>query len=282
LGVNSTDALSEEEQLAAQAYNGSDRTGSWDVWTQINGAKSSQTNIDSEFWSANFGTHYFISNDVLIGMLTQFDWAEETNSSVNSTVSGNGFMVGPYIAGKLKEHALFYEARALWGKSSNDVTPIGTYTDSFDTERWLASIKVQGSYDIDDQTKLKPEVSISYFEETQEAYTDTNSNLIPEQTISLGEFKFGPSLTRSFDAGSGFTLRTSVGVSGIMNFGVNNANTSTGNAFANEELRARVDAGFELENEYGIRFTAAGFYDGISASNFQSYGGKLGLVIPLQ
>lgn len=271
-----------EEQLAMQIYNGKDRTGSWDVWTQINGAVSSQADIKSEFWSANFGTHYFINNDTLIGMLTQFDWAEENNRSANSTVSGNGFLMGPYIAGKLKEHALFYEARALWGKSSNDITPIGTYTDNFETERWLASIKIQGSYDIDDHTKLKPEVSISYFEETQQAYTDTNANLIPEQTISLGEFKFGPTLTRSFDVGNGFTMHTTAGISGIANFGVNNANASTSNSFANENLRARVDAGFELENEYGVRFTAVGYYDGIGTSNYQGYGGTLGLIIPLR
>lgn len=272
---------SDKERMVAQSYNGNDRTGSWDVWTQINGSKATQTNTKSEFWSANFGTHYFVSNDMLIGVLTQFDWAEEANSATNSNVSGNGFLVGPYIAGKLKDHPLFYEARALWGQSDNDISPIGTYTDSFETERWLASLKVQGSYDLNDELTLKPEASLSYFKETQEAYTDTNSNLIPEQTISLGEFKFGPTITRSFDAGNGFTMRTSIGVSGITNFAVNNANTSTSNSFANENLRARVDAGLELENEYGIRFTATGFYDGIGASGFDSYGGTLGLVIPL-
>lgn len=272
----------EDHEPEPQGFNVNDRTGSWDIWTQINGSKSTQTNLKSEFWSANFGTHYFISNDVLIGMLTQFDWAEEINSATGSTVTGNGFMVGPYVAGKVKDQNLYYEARALWGKSSNDVTPIGTYTDNFETERWLASLKVQGSYDLNDEVTIKPAVSISYFEETQEAYTDTNSNFIPEQTISLGEFKFGPSITRSFDMGNGYFIRTTAGISGIANFSVKNANTSTSNAFANEELRARVDAGIEVENEYGIRFTAAGYYDGIGASDFQSYGGSLGLIITLQ
>lgn len=128
---------------------------------------------------------------------------------------------------------------------------------------------------------IKPAASLSYFEETQNQYTDTNAFLIPEQTISVGEFKFGPTITRSFDVGSGFTMRTSVGVSGIVNFGVRNANTSTNNAFANEDARARFDAGIELENEYGIRFTAAGYYDGVGVSDYESFGGELGLVIPL-
>jgi hypothetical protein len=264
-----------------QGFNTNDRTGSWDIWTQINGSKSSQTNIKSEFWSAYFGTHYFISNDVLFGVLTQIDWAEEINSSTGSTVSGNGFMVGPYIAGKLKEQNLYFEARTLWGQSSNDVTPIGTYTDNFETERWLASLKVQGSYDLNDEVSIKPEVSISYFKETQKAYIDSNSDLIPEQTISLGEFKFGPTVTRNFDIGNGYTMRATTGISGIANFSVKNANSSTSNAFSDEDLRARVDAKIELENEYGVRFTAAGYYDGIGASDFQSYGGSLGLTVPI-
>ncbi|MEP2978173.1 MAG: choice-of-anchor D domain-containing protein [Lentilitoribacter sp.] len=272
----------EEHGPEPQGFNINDRTGKWDIWTKINGSKSSQTNLKSEFWSANFGTHYFISNDVLVGMLTQFDWAEEINHSTGSIVSGNGFMVGPYVAGKVKDQNLYYEARALWGKSSNDVTPIGTYTDNFETERWLASLKVQGSYDLNDEVTIKPEVSISYFKEKQEAYTDSNSDFIPEQTISLGEFKFGPTVTRQFDVGNGYTMRTSAGLSGIANFSVKSAYASSSNTFANEKLRARLDAEVEVENEYGIRFTAAGYYDGIGASDFQSYGGTLGLIIPLQ
>ena len=271
----------DDHEPEPQGFNTHDRTGLWDFWTQLNGSKSNQTNIKSEFWSAYFGTHYFISNDLLVGVLTQFDWAEEINTSANSTVSGNGFMVGPYIAGKLKDQDLYYEARALWGQSSNNVTPIGTYTDSFETERWLARLKLQGSYDLSNQVSVKPEVSISYFEETQAAYTDTNSNLIPEQKISLGEFKFGPTITRSFDIGSGYTMRATTGLSCIANFSVRNASNSTSNAFADEDLRARIDGKLEIENEYGIRFTAAGYYDGIGASDFESYGGSLGLIIPI-
>lgn len=271
----------EDHEPEPQGFNTNNRTGFWDVWTQIKGSKSTQTNLKSEFWSAYFGTHYFISNDVLFGVLTQIDWAEEINSATGSTVSGNGFMIGPYIAGKLKDQNLYFEARTLWGQSSNDVTPIGTYTDSFETERWLASLKIQGSYDLNDEISIKPEVSISYFKETQEAYTDSNSDLIPEQTISLGEFKFGPTITRKFDMGNGYTMRATTGLSGITNFSVKNANSSTSNAFADENLRARVDAKIELENEYGVRFTAAGYYDGIGASDFQSYGGTLGLTIPI-
>lgn len=278
--ANANNQVADEEQLAGQSYKGNDRTGTWDIWTQVHGAQSSQTTTKSKYWTANFGSHFFVNNDTLIGLLAQFDWASATDTAASSKVSGNGYMVGPYIAGKVKDQALYYEARALWGRSSNNISPIGTYTDSFDTERWLASVKVEGSYDLGD-LKIKPGVSLSYFEETQNAYTDTNANLIAAQTISLGEFKFGPSATRSFDIGNGYTMRTNMGVSGIINFGVNNANTSTSNAFANEELRARVDAGFSLENEYGVRFTAAAYYDGIGTSGYESIGGNLGLSVPL-
>ena len=48
----------------------------------------------------------------------------------------------------------------------------------------------------------------------------------------------------------------------------------------NSYFRA-IDGTVEIENEYGIRFTAAGYYDGIGASDFESYGGSLGLIIPI-
>ena len=82
-----------------------------------------------------------------------------------------------------------YEARVSWGRSDNNVSPFGTYTDSFDTERWLASGKISGSFMMD-QVNVKPTLEVSYFHETQLAYIDSLTNVIPEQSISLGELRF--------------------------------------------------------------------------------------------
>lgn len=277
LRVNASDNNALSDQVATDE----NRTGSWDVWTEIHGAQSTQTDVKSKFWNASVGSHFFVNNDTLLGLVAQFDWADEINNTAGSNVSGTGYMVGPYVAGKIKDQNLYYEARALWGQSANQITPIGTYTDTFKTERWLASTKLQGVYKFEDFV-INPTLSLSYFEEMQKSYTDTNANVIPEQTISLGEFKFGPEIARSFDIGRGYTIGTNVGISGIVNFGVKNGASSTSNTFGNNQVRARIDAGLDLVNIYGTKFSIAGYYDGLGASGFHSFGGKFGLVVPIQ
>ena len=41
-------------------------------------------------------------------------------------------MAGPYATIRLTEQ-MFLQARAAWGRSSNEVSPFLTYTDSFDS-----------------------------------------------------------------------------------------------------------------------------------------------------
>lgn len=96
--------------------------------------------------------------------------------------------------GRILNHNLTYEARVAWGRSQNKVTPSGTYTDKFETSRWLASAKIGGMHQFGDFT-IKPEASFSWFEEKQEAYTDSLTNAIPSQTISLVEVRFGPEIS---------------------------------------------------------------------------------------
>ncbi len=259
-----------------------DRQGTWDIWTEVYGSMSSSGASDTTLWVGYLGTHYFVSPNMIIGLLGQLDWAEETNSTLASNADGMGWMIGPYIAGRVPNQNLYYEARASWGRSDNDVSPIGTYTDSFETERWMASAKVSGSYAMGEYT-IKPAASIAYFEETQESYTDTSPVplLIPSQTVSLGEVRFGPSLERAIELADGTIIRPSVGVSGVLNFGIQNNVASQGFAFGNSDLRARFDAGFNSTNPMGWILTASGFYDGVGIDNYYAYGGTARLTIPL-
>lgn len=91
-------------------------------------------------------------------------------------------MVGPYIAAKNADHNLFFDARAAWGQSDNDLT-MPSSKGSFDTERWLVNAKLSGLVESNGWA-IRPAVSVSYFEETQERYTDSLSNTIGSQTFS--------------------------------------------------------------------------------------------------
>jgi len=39
---------------------------------------------------------------------------------------------------------VFFQGRAAWGRSTNDISPFQTDTDAFDTERWLATGTLKG------------------------------------------------------------------------------------------------------------------------------------------
>ena len=83
------------------------------------------------------------------------------------------------------------------------------------------------------------------------------------------------------DNGTQFT--PTLGISGVWNFGVDNNNATQGSVLGDDDLRARVDAGFSATNpDTGTIFTLEAFYDGIGASDYDSYGGTARITIPLQ
>lgn len=270
-----------DEASASSTYQAAmSRAGSWDVWTEAYGSNSSSGGSDASLMIAYLGAHYFVSDDMLVGVIGQFDWAEETNSATASRADGFGWMAGPYIAGRLPGQDIVYEARIAYGQSQNDITPVGTFTDTFDTERWLASARIAGAYQLGKLT-VSPATSVAWYRETQQAYVDSLANPIPEQTISLGELRFGPTFTYRIEQGGGITLLPSFGIGGIWNFDVDTSNASQAVEIGDESLRARLDAGFAATNALGWQLVFKGFYDGLGAAGYEAYGGSVRLVMPL-
>ena len=101
---------------------------------------------DGNFGYLYIGGEYKLRPNLLVGMILQFDWIDGDNDRTNVGAEGDGWMIGPYIVGKLARN-IYFQARAAWGESDNDVTPIGTYTDSFDSDRWLVSGKIEGRFE---------------------------------------------------------------------------------------------------------------------------------------
>ncbi|MBL4599456.1 MAG: autotransporter domain-containing protein [Rhizobiaceae bacterium] len=252
----------------------------FDIWTEVHGSSARAGNADSDLWVGYFGAHYFVSPDMIIGALVQVDWASETNRTANSSVDGMGWMIGPYIAGRISGTKLSYEARVAWGRSENDVNPNGNYTDQFETERFLASAKLSGSYKLGAWT-IAPQAGISWFEENQETYTDTLGNIIPQQTVSLGEYSFGPSFSYDIKLEDGTLMQPSFGISGVQNFGIKKGILTQGTVLGSDDLRAKLDAGIAVTNLLGWSLAFSGFYDGIGLASYDAYGGSVKLTIPL-
>jgi hypothetical protein len=113
-----------------------------DIWTEGHFTSYDDTGgTDGDFDILYVGADYALNNNWLIGILGQFDWADETTRADGSKADGEGWMVGPYISGRLDEH-LFFDWRAAWGSAANAVSPFGTYSDSFDSDRWLTTARL--------------------------------------------------------------------------------------------------------------------------------------------
>ena len=251
----------------------------WDVWAKIKGAKSESGTASGDFWLGQFGLHKFINDQTIIGVMAQIDYAEETDSAVGSFADGTGWMVGPYVAGRIGDQNLYYQAMLTYGQSKNDIAPDGTYVDQFDTTRMMASAKLQGSFATGELT-ISPALQLSYFTETQKAYVDTNSVAIPETKISFGELSFGPTISRQITGANGAVMVPSVGISGVYNFDVSDNLSAQGHTLGTNDFRARLNAGLAMQLASGARVNIEGYYDGIGASGFESYGLSFDVNVP--
>ncbi len=252
------------------------RVGAFEVWADISGAGVTTPAYNSAYFLGYLGAHKFIKQDLLVGMMVQLDYATQADLLDTMSVEGWGYMVGPYVAGKINNTNLSYEAQLRWGRSFNTISPTGTFTDSFDTERWLARAKIRGDFQTGDWT-IAPNLSLSYFAETQSAYTDGNGLLIPSQTITLGEVSFGPEFSRGFAFDNGNTLTTMFGFSAITNFAVSDNGSQSFPLLAGE-WRSRVNTAlaFTTASGWGVNFE--GYYDGIGQAGYEALGASLDVV----
>ena len=128
---------------------------------------------------------------------------------------------------------------------------------------------------------VQPAIEVSYFKETQFSYIDSQNNTIAEQSISLGELRFGPTVSKQWELEDGTFVRPSIGIAGVWNFAVNKEGLFPSSGLTSNNVRARVEAGLNISRQDDWALNVSGYYDGVGTEDFESYGGKLRLTIPL-
>ena len=112
----------------------------WDLWFEGSYSKfEGSSDSEGHFGIAYIGLDYVVSRDLLVGALVQFDQMEDSSEINGSSVEGRGWMVGPYVTARLRDNLIF-DGRFALGKSTNDISPFGTYTDTFETSLLHLSI----------------------------------------------------------------------------------------------------------------------------------------------
>jgi hypothetical protein len=237
------------------------------VWMALTGSWSEEAGAETRYVFGALGSHVTLSPNVMAGAMLQFDSIDQTDGS--ASVTGQGWLAGPYVIARSPEHPLYFEGRALYGRSSNDISPYGTYTDQFDTKRWLLQAKLAGEMAYGPIT-LRPNFDLSYTSDTQLTYQDGLGNIIPEQRVGLAQAALGLDFEHDVPL-TNADLRINGGVSAIWSHGEGTGAASTLD-LSSEGWRGRLDLGLSYAFDGGSNLALTGFYDGIGASDYESFG----------
>ena len=243
--------------------------GDQPFWAALSGNWSdSSTGSDSSYVLGVFGGHARVTQNLLVGAMLQYDYAESTFQG-GGEVSGTGWLVGPYFVARLPDQPVYFEGSLLWGETDNDISPLGTFTDTFSGERVLATLGVTGEYELDQMTIL-PSLTLSHVEDKQDAYVDGLANPVPEQTIAITELALGLDFEKPMSAANGSALLT-WGVSGIWS-SVDGQGAASAFVSDVDNARMRVDLGYVFIGDQGVTFSANAYADGLASGGTRSYG----------
>lgn len=226
------------------------------------------------------GADYLVLPGLLVGAMVQVDQLEQTSSVGTRSASGTGWMAGPYVSARLTQN-LYFDARALWGRSSNQVDPLGAYVDHFNTTRTLIAAKLTGQWTSGALT-FRPSAELLHFTDTQPAYINAIGISIDSQTVKLGRLTIGPEVSYRFNLPDKAVFEPFIGAKAVWDFAGSNDTTVDGDPVERDALRGRIEFGATLKSSGGVSLRAQGSYDGIGDSNLKSWQGRATLVVPLQ
>jgi Autotransporter beta-domain/IPT/TIG domain len=258
----------------------------FDVWLEGTyasfGDRRLGTDLDGHFGMLSLGADYVVNSRLLLGAMAQFDTMSESSDIDAIDIEGQGWMVGPYATLRLGDN-LFWRVRAAWGQSSNEVRPLLTYTDHFDSDRWLVSSRLTGNMEAGRWT-FRPSASVLYMEDVAQSYVDGAGATIPEIRARLGQIEAGPEVSYRYEMGDlQFEPRAALNITATF------ANEANAQGFGQidstlvgpDGMRARAELGLRATTRSGLALDLSGAYDGIGADHHEAYSARLSVRVPL-
>lgn len=256
----------------------------WDIWLEGHLADfSDDTSRGGTFGVVYSGVDYLITPKILGGVMIQYDWLDQDTGLSDphlpdeASIDGRGWMVGPY--GTVKFDRNFYlDIRMAWGRSDNTISPFGTYTDTFDTERWLVSAALIGEYQIRNWT-IRPGATLQYIGEHQFGYTDDFGVAIPSQDFAQGDLRIGPRVDYAHSLSSGVMLSPWIELDTVYSLFADDQFSSGSFVSEINGLTGSFKGGLAAKMPNNLLLEFSGQYDGIGVS-VESYGGTLRTSVP--
>ena len=237
-----------------------------DVWLDIGGAWSFADGAKSRYLFSTVGSHWRLNEQLLAGFLVQFDMVDESLPGRAGEIAGTGWLAGPYFAAKLEGQPLFFEGRLLYGRTVNRLDHARGVSGEFGTARWLAQFRMEGEVDLDAGLALNPFADLTWTRDRQRSFADSLGRHIGGQTVSLGQAKIGIDFRLPLEAAPG-TLALTGGAAGVFSTADGGA---AGAGFDGARARLHLGLDYRLDDAYGVGLK--GYYDGIGARGYRSYG----------
>ena len=249
------------------------------LWGATMLSRSIDGNGEHEHLLATLGAHARMSERLQLGGMLQFDRTDTKSGGdvVSGEIKSSGWMAGPYFAMRDASNPLFFEARLLYGRVTNDVVDLvidqgaDTRNASFGSERWLAQARVEGTYGFDGGARLIPLADLSHARDGMGSFLDGDGDSIAGQTIVIGKLQVGAELEIPLETARG-DLRVRPGLRFVVS-------DSNGGAFAGEEYgepglrsRGRIDFGIDYRLDENVVLGFESFYSGLGRKELESYG----------
>ncbi|MCC5983931.1 MAG: autotransporter domain-containing protein [Rhodobacteraceae bacterium] len=226
------------------------------------------------FGMLSAGADYLLTPSLALGLMAQFDTARESRQDL-SNLSGQGWMVGPYLTGEITP-SLFFALRGAVGTSRNSAE-IDIYEDGgplfdgdFQTRRTLLRGALYGVHELDSGVVLSPEIDLAWMREHQRDYTVSNgltSIAVPGVNTEVGRMTLATMIEKPFDDGQMIVFaRPSV----AWNF------TQSGPARV-DAVRGSLELGFRTGGASSWNATGALRFDGLGSKNHSSQSVRVAL-----
>ncbi|WP_112322782.1 autotransporter outer membrane beta-barrel domain-containing protein [Oceanibium sediminis] len=236
-------------------------------WADLTAAWSTRDGSDLSYSFGALGAHMALGDRTLLGLMLQLDHARLDD--LYADIEGQGWLAGPYIVYRPPQTSLFFEGRLLYGGSENDVRMDGTGDASFETERWLAKVKVSGEVQ-KGRTTWMPYLEAAYTEDYQDGFVSTLGNNVPAQTISTAEMTLGLTFEHDLDERNAIT--------GEVDWIGSRERVVSREELLNQDIlahRGRLSAGWIHRNPAGYSIELSGYLDGIGRSDYEAKGASV-------
>ena len=242
-------------------------TGTFSFQSRIAGnswARMSGSHLRSEDFSSDqmlfgvVGSHMRLGPNMTLGAMLQFDSTADHDAAGYETQS-DGWLAGPYIAGKLAHHPLYFSGSLLYGQSYSDVDTYGGPVQDVTSDRWLATATGTGSVNCGTLTLL-PKLGVNLTTDRSRAFIDTLGNAIATEDENLGMIQLGMGWQVPLAVHQG-ALSLTGKVSGLWSI-----------ASGRGPGRGRIDLGMDYAATSDLSLTMSAFADGLGSTYTNGYG----------